>query len=137
MVAAATGSLCEAANAAVQGNASEEKLIASAKAVANSTAQLLLACRVKADPTSVTQKRLQAAGNQIKRAADNLVKAAQGAAVFTDVEVEVTLSTRLTGGIRQEIEAQEEILRKERELEEARKRLAHIRKARYRDDPME
>ena len=59
MVAAATGSLCEAANAAVQGNASEEKLIASAKAVANSTAQLLLACRVKADPTSVTQKRLQ------------------------------------------------------------------------------
>ena len=59
MVAAATGSLCEAANAAVQGNASEEKLIASAKAVANSTAQLLLACRVKADPTSVSQKRLQ------------------------------------------------------------------------------
>ena len=59
MVAAATGSLCEAANAAVQGNASEEKLIASAKAVSNSTAQLLLACRVKADPTSVTQKRLQ------------------------------------------------------------------------------
>ena len=59
IVAAATGSLCEAANAAVQGNASEEKLIASAKAVANSTAQLLLACRVKADPTSVTQKRLQ------------------------------------------------------------------------------
>eukprot|EP00794_Sanderia_malayensis_P019501 gene19501-21428_t len=135
MVAAATGSLCEAANAAVQGNASEEKLIASAKAVANSTAQLLLACRVKADPTSVTQKRLQAAGNQIKKAADNLVKAAQGAAVFTDVEVEVTLSTRLTGGIRQEIEAQEEILRKERELEDARKRLAHIRKARYRDEP--
>ncbi|XP_065063830.1 talin-like isoform X3 [Rhopilema esculentum] len=137
MVAAATGSLCEAANAAVQGNASEEKLIASAKAVANSTAQLLLACRVKADPTSLTQKRLQAAGNQIKRAADNLVKAAQGAAVFTDVEVEVTLSTRLTGGIRQEIEAQEEILRKEKELEDARKRLAHIRKARYRDEPME
>lgn len=63
------------------------------------------------------------------------MKAAQGAAVFTDVEVEVTLSTRLTGGIRQEIEAQEEILRKERELEEARKRLAHIRKARYRDEP--
>ena len=80
---------------------------------------------------------LQAAGNQIKKAADNLVKAAQGAAVFTDVEVEVTLSTRLTGGIRQEIEAQEEILRKERELEDARRRLAHIRKARYRDEPME
>ena len=59
MVAAATGSLCEAANAAVQGNASEEKLIASAKAVANSTAQLLLACRVKADPNSKAQRGLQ------------------------------------------------------------------------------
>ena len=54
--------------------------------------------------------------------------------MFTDVEVEVTLSTRLTGGIRQEIEAQEEILRKEKELEDARKRLQHIRIQRYRDD---
>ena len=53
------------------------------------------------------------------------------------MEVEVTLSTRLTGGIRQEIEAQEEILRKERELEEARKKLQQIRKVRYRDDETE
>lgn len=59
MVATAVNSLCEAANATVQGNASEEKLIASAKAVSNSTAQLLLACRVKADPHSAGQKRLQ------------------------------------------------------------------------------
>ena len=34
MVAAATHSLCEAANSMVQGHASEEKLIASAKEVA-------------------------------------------------------------------------------------------------------
>ena len=48
MVAEATSALCEAANAAVQGNASQEKLIASCQAVSASTAQLLLACRVKA-----------------------------------------------------------------------------------------
>lgn len=57
-MAAATGSLCEAANAAIQGNCSEEKLVASAKAVSNSTAQLLLACK-RGDSTSKTQKGLQ------------------------------------------------------------------------------
>uniref|UniRef100_A0A7N8XU39 Talin 1 n=1 Tax=Mastacembelus armatus TaxID=205130 RepID=A0A7N8XU39_9TELE len=59
MVAAATNNLCEAANSAVQGHASEEKLISSAKQVAASTAQLLVACKVKADQDSQTMKRLQ------------------------------------------------------------------------------
>lgn len=59
MVAAATSSLCEAANASVQGHASEEKLISSAKQVAASTAQLLVACKVKADQDSEAMKRLQ------------------------------------------------------------------------------
>ena len=59
MVAEATSALCEAANAAVQGNASQEKLIASCQAVSASTAQLLLACRVKADPNSKAQRGLQ------------------------------------------------------------------------------
>jgi len=59
MVATATSSLCEAANASVQGQASEEKLISSAKQVAASTAQLLVACKVKADQDSEAMKRLQ------------------------------------------------------------------------------
>lgn len=59
MVAAATSNLCEAANASVQGHASEEKLICSAKQVAASTAQLLVACKVKADQDSEAMKRLQ------------------------------------------------------------------------------
>ena len=58
MVAAATHSLCDAANAMVQGQASEEKLISSAKQVASSTAQLLVACKVKADQDSVAMRRL-------------------------------------------------------------------------------
>ena len=58
-VAAATQTLCDAANNAVQGNASEERLVAGATQVASSTAQLLLACRVKADANSATQRRLQ------------------------------------------------------------------------------
>lgn len=63
MVAAATSNLCEAANASVQGHASEEKLISSAKQVAASTAQLLVACKVKADQDSEAMRRLQVGHN--------------------------------------------------------------------------
>lgn len=38
---------------------------------------------------------------------------------------------KMVGGIAQEIVAREEILRKERELEEAREKLAQLRKAKY------
>ena len=59
LVASATSNLCEAANVVVQGNAQEEKLIVAAKAVAASTAQLLISCQVKADTNSESNRRLQ------------------------------------------------------------------------------
>uniref|UniRef100_A0A803TZ85 I/LWEQ domain-containing protein n=1 Tax=Anolis carolinensis TaxID=28377 RepID=A0A803TZ85_ANOCA len=118
MVAAATSSLCEAANASVQGHASEEKLISSAKQVAASTAQLLVACKVKADQDSEAMRRLQAAGNAVKRASDNLVRAAQKAAFGKADDDDVVVKTKFVGGIAQIIAAQEEMLKKERELEE-------------------
>uniref|UniRef100_A0A8C9ZAJ5 Talin 2 n=1 Tax=Sander lucioperca TaxID=283035 RepID=A0A8C9ZAJ5_SANLU len=151
MVAAATSSLCEAANASVQGHASEEKLISSAKQVAASTAQLLVACKVKADQDSEAMRRLQivcmhanfemiclkAAGNAVKRASDNLVKAAQKAAFDKSEDDSVVVKTKFVGGIAQIIAAQEEMLRKERELEEARKKLAQIRQQQYKFLPSE
>uniref|UniRef100_A0A673IKV4 Talin-2 n=1 Tax=Sinocyclocheilus rhinocerous TaxID=307959 RepID=A0A673IKV4_9TELE len=137
MVAAATSSLCEAANASVQGHASEEKLISSAKQVAASTAQLLVACKVKANQDSEAMRRLQAAGNAVKRASDNLVKAAQKAAFDKAEDNSVVVKTKFVGGIAQIIAAQEEMLRKERELEEARKKLAHIRQQQYKFLPSE
>uniref|UniRef100_A0A671NP40 Talin-1-like n=1 Tax=Sinocyclocheilus anshuiensis TaxID=1608454 RepID=A0A671NP40_9TELE len=137
MVAAATNNLCEAANSAVQGHASEEKLISSAKQVAASTAQLLVACKVKADQDSQTMKRLQAAGNAVKRASDNLVKAAQKAAFEAQDDQAVMVKSKMVGGIAQIIAAQEEMLRKERELEDARKKLAMIRQQQYKFLPSE
>ncbi|KAF7216690.1 talin-1 isoform X2 [Nothobranchius furzeri] len=137
MVAAATNNLCEAANSAVQGHASEEKLISSAKQVAASTAQLLVACKVKADQDSQTMKRLQAAGNAVKRASDNLVKAAQKAAFDAQDDHAVVVKSKMVGGIAQIIAAQEEMLRKEKELEEARKKLAMIRQQQYKFLPSE
>ena len=59
MVVATIGTLCETANSACQGNATEERIIASAKGVASSTAQLLLASRVKAHQNSKPQRNLQ------------------------------------------------------------------------------
>ncbi|XP_007533961.1 talin-2 isoform X2 [Erinaceus europaeus] len=137
MVAAATSSLCEAANASVQGHASEEKLISSAKQVAASTAQLLVACKVKADQDSEAMRRLQAAGNAVKRASDNLVRAAQKAAFGKAADDDVVVKTKFVGGIAQIIAAQEEMLKKERELEEARKKLAQIRQQQYKFLPTE
>ncbi|OCU02863.1 hypothetical protein XELAEV_18008634mg [Xenopus laevis] len=137
MVAAATSNLCEAANSAVQGHASEEKLISSAKQVAASTAQLLVACKVKADHDSEAMRRLQVAGNAVKRASDNLVKAAKKAAAFQDHDETVVVKEKMVGGIAQIIAAQEEMLRKERELEEARKKLAMIRQQQYKFLPSE
>uniref|UniRef100_A0A8C5GHC3 Talin-2-like n=1 Tax=Gouania willdenowi TaxID=441366 RepID=A0A8C5GHC3_GOUWI len=145
MVAAATSNLCEAANASVQGHASEEKLICSAKQVAASTAQLLVSCKVKAHHDSEAMKRLQvalqlflfAAGNAVKRASDSLVKAAQKAAFDKTEDDNVVVKTKFVGGIAQIIAAQEEMLRKERELEEARKKLAQIRQQQYKFLPSE
>ncbi|XP_006831638.1 PREDICTED: talin-2 [Chrysochloris asiatica] len=137
MVAAATSNLCEAANASVQGHATEEKLISSAKQVAASTAQLLVACKVKADQDSEAMRRLQAAGNAVKRASDNLVRAAQKAAFGKADDDDVVVKTKFVGGIAQIIAAQEEMLKKERELEEARKKLAQIRQQQYKFLPTE
>ncbi len=132
MVAAATHSLVEAANSLVQGHATEEKLISAAKQVASSTAQLLVACKVKASPDSDATRRLQAAGNAVKRATDNLVKAAQQA-LAQEEERQLVLNKRMVGSMAQEINARSEVLKIERQLDEARTKLAAIRKAKYQE----
>lgn len=44
---------------------------------------------------------LQAAGNAVKRASDNLVKAAQKAAAFQDHDETVVVKEKMVGGIAQ------------------------------------
>merc|ERR1712012_495542 len=133
LVAAATHNLCEAANSLVQGNASEEKLIAAAKQVSAATAQLLVACKVKADPGSVAMRRLEKASNAVRRATDELVKAAQGAIDRNEEENEMTMNT--TAGsvniIAEEVEARETVYKMEKQLREAHKRLQNCRIAKY------
>merc|ERR1711884_135199 len=92
LVAAATHNLCEAANALVKGHTSEEKLIGAAKQVAGSTAQLLLACKVKADPDSRSMKRLEAASKAVQKATETLVRNVQQV-LEQDDHIEHKLST--------------------------------------------
>lgn len=131
LVAAATHSLVEAAQNLVQGVGTEEMLISSAKQVASSTAQLLIACKVKSDPNSESGRRLQAAGNAVIKSTDNLVRAAQQA-IEGEEEHTLRLNRNMVDGMAQEINARSEVLRMERQLEEARNKLTAIRHAKYR-----
>ncbi|CAD7082909.1 unnamed protein product [Hermetia illucens] len=128
-VAAATHSLVEAAQNLVRGNGTEEMLISSAKQVAASTAQLLIACKVKSDPNSETGRRLQSAGNAVIKSTDNLVRAAQQAIDMEEEHI-LKINTSMVDGMAQEINARSDVLRMEKQLEEARHKLIKIRQAR-------
>lgn len=130
LVAAATHSLVESAQNLVQGVGTEEMLISSAKQVAASTAQLLIACKVKSDANSETGRRLQSAGNAVIKSTDNLVRAAQR---VIDIEEEhiLKINTTLVDGMTQEINARSEVLKMEKQLDEARNKLTAIRQAKY------
>merc|ERR1712106_859820 len=135
MVAAATHNLCEAANSLVQGNSSEEKLIAAAKQVSAATAQLLVACKVEADADSVTMKRLEGASNAVRRATDELVKAAQGAIERNEEDSELLVNT--TAGsvniIAEEVEAREAVYKMEKQLRDAQRRLEGVHRKKYKN----
>lgn len=67
-------------------------------------------------------------GNVVKRATENVVRAARQA-MKTDEMKNLILNEKMVGGMAQEIDARSDVLRIERELEEARKRLVVIRQA--------
>ena len=104
MVAAATHSLVESANALIQGDSSEEKLVSSAKQVASSTAQLLVACKVKADSNSESMKKLQMAGNSVVKSTEELVRGVQNILKHEE-QRSLILNRKIVGGIAQEIDA--------------------------------
>uniref|UniRef100_A0A0K0EJV8 FERM domain-containing protein n=1 Tax=Strongyloides stercoralis TaxID=6248 RepID=A0A0K0EJV8_STRER len=129
LVAAAAHQLCEAANGVVLGHGTEEKLSSAAKQIASSTAHLLVACKVKADLNSRAMQRLQTAGLAVKTATEHLVNAAKQS--ITEDDTALIISQNMVKGISQVMDAQEIVLRKERELQEARQNLATLNKQRY------
>ena len=129
LVAQSTSQLCEAANACVTSTVpeSQDRLVASAKSIAKHTAQLLMACRVKADPNSETNLRLRRAGVEVKKATDSLVDAALEAKMIIETSAASENLTDDRGAFKQELEAMSDIAKKERELEAARMVLQNIK----------
>lgn len=136
LVANAIKDLTEAANEAVNGNVERERVIIAAKAVSASTAKLISASVAQSDVYSQTQVRLKAAGQSIKNAANQLVKATEESIAFeepvaVDEGASVPEGKKTTAARVQEMEAQMSILKMEKELEKARMKLAAVRKGKY------
>jgi len=127
-VASSTKELCDAVN----GN-NHDRVTVAAKNVASATSHLLTAAMIKADASSPSQKRLQAAGKAVTNATTALIKVS---AESTDVDVEWidNASQSAIGSKVQEIEAQMSILKMEKELDRARNKLAGVRKGKYRKE---
>ncbi len=132
-VAGGVKMLVQASNAAVQGKAQEEHLVAAARAVASATAHLVTASRVKADSNSKAQQNLTTAAKAVANATNELVKAAQHASNFEKEEEVVAVGSGIAVDT-QLFNQQAEILKLERKLQRARQDLSKIRKERYNDN---
>lgn len=131
-VVAWTHELCESANMAIKGDVQPERVIAASKNVGASTAQLLSAATAKVDQNSQTQIRLRAAARAVTQATDQLVKSAQENMALEDTDAFTeSLKDGVANSRAQELEAQMNILKMEKDLEKARNKLLFIRKGRY------
>ncbi|XP_071835851.1 talin-1-like [Apostichopus japonicus] len=130
-VAQSTQGMCESAHNLVQGETSQAQLVTSARQVSISTTELLASCKVKKEIFGDGMRRLETAGSAVQKATNSLVAAAQiNEAQAEDAEVAQKQDYKLTGIFAKEVAAQELILKKEKELEDAKKRLKMIKKAR-------
>jgi len=135
-VVATTQNLVTTADQAISGQAKEETLVASAKAVSAATAQLVSANRAKSMASSPTSQSLEEAAKGITKATAQLV---QISAQFTSTlmqeqkKPDPTLPTKysLTEAQKMKLEKQAKILELEKQAERARKELEELNKSSY------
>jgi len=127
--------LVKSANSTVEGNLDEGELETAARAMATSTAQLVAASRSRTDPNSDTQRKLKVAGKAVTDATAALVSAASTAAQFNkqaeEEEIQFNEVVNAAAGRVAELELQMKILKLERELEQEKRKMAGIKKARF------
>jgi len=136
-VAAAVQQLVRAANATILGEAGEEAIIASSRAVAQATAHLVAASRAKSDPNSNSQSNLQRAAKSVAVATSELLAAARAATEFQELnqdEEDDLNSFGFAGGRVKQLEQQSKILGLEKEIEMQRRQMHDQRKAKYSRD---
>eukprot|EP01128_Nolandella_sp_AFSM9_P006573 TRINITY_DN3417_c0_g1_i1.p1 TRINITY_DN3417_c0_g1~~TRINITY_DN3417_c0_g1_i1.p1 ORF type:complete len:1044 (-),score=346.32 TRINITY_DN3417_c0_g1_i1:200-2926(-) len=122
--------LVSSASKVVRGEIDDASLIAAARSVAASTAQLVSATRAKSDGSSESQAALDRAAAAVTRATRALVDAAKSFQNAEEMEM-LRKSESFAGNVRAEIEANSEIIRLEKGLDLARKKLKKMRNAKY------
>ena len=134
-VAQATTYLVEGADGLVNGTHSLEQLIVAANEVSVATTQLVAAARVKAIPFSKTQDKLEEAAIAVRDATKLLVKAARDAAKdSSEKHIQSEIKSMNSHQFKVvEMEQQVKILELEKDLQNARFKLASIRKSGYTD----
>jgi hypothetical protein len=131
-VAYGTGLLIEAADGVISGTHSFEQLIVASNEVAGATAQLVAASRVKASLTSKTQHNLELAAKAVTDACKALVKQVKVISNQSTDEDNIDYKAMPTHEFKvKEMEQQVDILRLEKDLGAARRRLGEMRRAGY------
>lgn len=130
-VAFATNLLIESADGVLSGTHSLEQLIVASNEVAAATAQLVAASRVKAELMSKTQERLELAAKAVTEACKALVRQVKAVSLKQEEELPDYKNMAALDFKRQEMEQQVEILKLEKDLGAARRRLGAMRRAGY------
>lgn len=137
-VAFATTLLIETADGVISGTHNLEQLIVASNEVAAATAQLVQASRVKSELMSKTQEQLEKAAKAVTDACKALVRQVK-AITAKDMEGRDDMDYTNMGNHElkmREMEIQVEVLTKEKELTDARRRLASLRKNAYQESDL-
>ncbi|KMQ97423.1 huntingtin-interacting protein 1 [Lasius niger] len=127
--------LLEAADKVVLGNGKFEQLVVASQGIAASTAQLVVASRVKADRSSNNLIEVSKASREVTQATANVVATAKSCNHLVEENEDLDMSSlSLHQAKRLEMEAQVRILELEQALETERLRLAALRRYHYQLD---
>ncbi|KAJ2373284.1 sla2 Src-like adaptor 2 [Coemansia sp. RSA 2607] len=132
-VAIATNNLVETADGVIKGTRSLEHLVVAAREVSAATVQLVAASRVKSQLYSKTQERLELAAKAVTEASAHLVRATQRLTEKEEENRQAEDYDKMSNleFKSKEMEQQVEILKLEKDLVSARRRLAEMRRHGY------
>lgn len=134
-VAFATKLLIDSADGVISGTHSLEQLIVASNEVSGATAQLVAASRVKASLMSKAQQNLEIAAKAVTDACKALVKQVKTISAEPTEDDNVDYKSMATHEFKvREMEQQVEILKLEKDLGAARRRLGEMRRAGYHAD---
>lgn len=131
-VAVAAKFLLTAADKVVTSNGKLEQLVVAAQEIGASTAQLVVASRVKADRNSENLKQLTQASKGVTTATGTVVATVKDCSQLIEEREELDVSNlSLHQAKRMEMEVQVRVLELEKELEQERYKLSKLRKHHY------